>query len=81
MKTKLNVLYCPDYIPSEQRIQKQAALARELSLILWAYEIRLGWTEGPFEDTNGQPSFFDRDAFQSKQQPKRWLSIDRSLQS
>ena len=81
VKPKLKVLYAADYVPSTARIERTAALVRELSLILPTYEIRLGLAQGPFEDVDGVASHFDKESFQGKTVSKQSLAMCRSSSS
>ena len=70
VKPRLKVLYAADYIPASSRVERTAALVRELSLCMPNYEIQLGLAEGPFEDDLGVASHFGKEAFLAKQVTK-----------
>ncbi len=74
VKSRLKVLYATDYIPASSRLERTAALVRELSLCMPNYEIQLGLAEGPFEDDMGVASHFGKEAFLAKQASKQILA-------
>ena len=61
VKPQPKVLYAADCVRSSARIERTAALVRELSLFLTPYEVRLGLADGPFEDVDGVGSHFDKE--------------------
>ena len=69
----LKVLYVPDYIPMEQRIEITSKLYVQLSQLLPAYNVRLAIAEGPFEDDDGVGAHFEALALQKGNNPAKQI--------
>ena len=67
----MKVLYVPDYVPTENRLNANAKVYREVAACAPGYEIKMVLSEGPFEDDHGVASHFVGRTLGLKQVRKR----------
>ena len=79
MQETLKVLYVPDYMPMEQRLNLTGTLHTQLSRQLPGYNIHMAIAEGPFEDDDGIGAHFEATGLQPNNPQKQVAALKVDL--